>query len=94
VCSIIVDGIVWGEEFKIVDVAYGIQKLIVQVNTTNPLFCAFWLPVANSKIAVSFLQVIIEDEKILLQDIEDKFEALTEIVQSFDMLSMNKVSGK
>jgi hypothetical protein len=55
------DGLLWGAEFKIVDVAYGIQKLIVQA--------------------------VVEDEKVGLQDIEDKFEELVDIIQSFDMVS-------
>lgn len=28
--SIVVDGLLWGQEFKVVDVAFGIQKLVVQ----------------------------------------------------------------
>lgn len=28
--SVAMDGLVWGEQFRVVDVAYGIQKLIVQ----------------------------------------------------------------
>lgn len=28
--SVTLEGLVWGEQFRVVDVAYGIQKLIVQ----------------------------------------------------------------
>lgn len=66
--SVAMDGLVWGEEFKVVDVAYGIQKIVCQA--------------------------IIEDEKVGLADIEEQIEAMEDIVQSIDMLSMNKISGR
>ena len=64
--AIEMDGLVWGGEFKVVDVAYGIQKLVVAC--------------------------VIEDEKIALEDFEDKIMSLGEdVVQSVDLLNMNKV---
>jgi elongation factor 1-beta len=60
--GIVMDGLIWGEEFKVIDVAYGIQKLVVQA--------------------------VVEDEKVGLQDIEDKFEELSDIIQSFDMVRL------
>jgi elongation factor 1-beta len=62
------DGLVWGSEFKVVDVAYGIQKLIV------PL--------------------VIEDEKIGLEDLEEKMLSLEgDQVQSVDLLNMVRATG-
>jgi elongation factor 1-beta len=65
--AIIMDGLVWGSEFKVVDVAYGIQKLVVPC--------------------------VIEDEKIGLEDLEERVLALEDQVQSIDLLNMSKVSG-
>ena len=63
------DGLVWGSEFKVVDVAYGIQKLIV------PL--------------------VIEDEKIGLEDLEEKILNLEgEQVQSVDLLNMVRARAR
>ena len=59
----------WGSEFKVVDVAYGIQKLIV------PL--------------------VIEDEKIGLEDLEEKILNLEgEQVQSVDLLNMVRACAR
>ena len=63
--AIELDGLVWGGEFKIVDVAYGIQKLIVAC--------------------------VIEDEKVSLEDFEEKILAMGDIVSSVDLINMNKV---
>ena len=63
--AIEIDGLVWGGEFKVVDVAYGIQKLIVAC--------------------------VIEDEKVSLEDFEEKILAMEDIVQSVDLINMNKV---
>jgi len=66
--AIEMDGLLWGQEFKVVDVAYGIQKLVVQA--------------------------IIEDEKVPLEDFEEKILSLKDHVQSVDLQSMNKVAGR
>jgi len=66
--AIELDGLVWGGEFKIVDVAYGIQKLIVAC--------------------------VIEDEKVSLEDFEEKIIAMEDVVQSVDLINMNKVAGR
>jgi elongation factor 1-beta len=63
--SITMDGLLWGGEFKVVDVAFGIQKLIVQC--------------------------IVEDEKVALDELEEKMTAFTEDVSSIDQIAMNKV---
>ncbi len=63
--SIEIDGLVWGQEFKVVDVAYGIQKLMVQF--------------------------VVEDEKVMLDDVEEKMMAFEDIIQSVDQLSMQKL---
>lgn len=65
--AITLDGLVWGQEFQVEDVAFGIQKLIV--------LC------------------VVEDDKVGLDDITEPIEAL-EGVQSVDMSSMSKVSGR
>lgn len=71
------DGLLWGGEFKVVDVAFGIQKLVVQG--------------------------IVEDEKVGLDDLEEKMKAIKDetkpeedqaLCQSIDMISMNKVAGR
>ena len=66
----------WGEQMKVVDVAYGIQKLVVQA--------------------------VIEDDKVALEDIEEKLLAIPgpeddeemegKQVSSVDLCSMNKVT--
>ncbi len=63
--AIQMDGLSWGQEFKVVDVAYGIQKLLVQC--------------------------VVEDEKVSLDDLEERMQANEEIVQSVDQTSMNKL---
>ena len=63
--AIELDGLVWGGDFKVVDVAYGIQKLVVAC--------------------------IIEDEKVSLEDFEEKLLAMEDIVSSVDLINMNKV---
>lgn len=64
--TIEMDGLLWGQEFKVVDVAFGIQKLIIQA--------------------------VVEDEKVSLDELEEKILAFEEIVQSLDQTAMNKVS--
>lgn len=64
--SIEMDGLIWGAEFKVVDVAYGIQKLIISM--------------------------VVEDEKISLDDVEEKILAFEDQVQSVDQLSMSKLA--
>ena len=63
--SIEMDGLLWGEQFKVVDVAYGIQKLIIQA--------------------------VVEDEKVSLDELEEKITAFEDVVQSIDQVAMNKV---
>ncbi|MDO8971658.1 MAG: elongation factor 1-beta family protein, partial [Saprospiraceae bacterium] len=63
--SIEMDGLMWGGEFKVVDVAFGIQKLIVQG--------------------------IVEDEKVPLDDLEERMQSFKEEVSSIDQIAMNKV---
>ena len=64
--SIEMDGLVWGQEFKVVDVAFGIQKLIISM--------------------------VVEDEKVSLDDVEEKIMAFEDQVQSVDQLSMSKLA--
>lgn len=62
--AMVIDGLTWGEEFGIADVAFGIQKLVVQC--------------------------VLEDEKVFIDDLEDKIHAL-DGVQSMDIAAMNKM---
>ena len=62
--ALAIDGLVWGEQFGIEDVAFGIQKLVVQC--------------------------VMEDEKVFVDDLEDKIHAL-DGVQSMDIVAMNKM---
>lgn len=63
--AIVRPGLLWGVEFRVVDVAFGIQKLVIQA--------------------------VIESEKVDLQDIEDDITAFEDIVQSVDLMTMNRV---
>ena len=63
--KITMDGLSWGQEFGVADVAFGIKKLVVQC--------------------------VIEDEKVFVDDLEDKIYAL-EGAQSMDIIAMNKMS--
>lgn len=63
--SVQIDGLSWGQEFKVVDVAFGIQKLMVQF--------------------------VVEDDKVMLDDVEEQLMAFEDIIQSVDQLSMNKL---
>lgn len=60
------EGLVWGENFEVVDIAFGIQKLVIQA--------------------------IIQDDLVELADIEAPLEEMEDIVQSFDLISMQKVA--
>lgn len=60
-----IDGLVWNQEPKILEVAYGVQKLQVGC--------------------------VIEDDKVLTDDIFDKITAWEDDVQSVDMVSMQKL---
>ena len=60
-----IDGLVWNNEPKILEVAYGVQKLQVGC--------------------------VIEDDKVLTDDIFDKITAWEDDVQSVDMVSMQKL---
>lgn len=58
--KITMDGLSWGQEFGVADVAFGIKKLVVQC--------------------------VIEDEKVFVDDLEDKIYAL-EGAQSMDIIA-------
>lgn len=60
-----IDGLIWNKEPKILEVAYGVQKLQVGC--------------------------VIEDDKVLTDDIFDKITAWEDDVQSVDMISMQKL---
>lgn len=60
-----IEGLVWNQEPKILDVAYGVQKLQVGC--------------------------VIEDDKVLTDDVFDKITAWEDDVQSVDMVSMQKL---
>ena len=60
-----IDGLVWNNQPKKVDVAFGIQKLQIGC--------------------------VIEDDKVLTDDIFDKITAWEDDVQSVDMTSMQKL---
>ena len=60
-----IDGLIWNKQPKILEVAYGVQKLQVGC--------------------------VIEDDKVLTDDIFDKITAWEDDVQSVDMISMQKL---
>lgn len=64
--SIQMDGLSWGETFKVEEIGYGIKKLVVQC--------------------------VVEDEKVSLDELEEKLLAFEDIIQSIDQLSMNKIT--
>ena len=59
------DGLVWGENFKLEPVAFGIKKLV--------------------------MTCVVDDDKVLMDDITDSIEALEDYVQSVFVASMNKL---
>lgn len=65
ILALSIDGLVWNQEPKILDVAYGVQKLQVGC--------------------------VIEDDKVLTDDIFDQILAWEDDVQSVDMVSMQKL---
>lgn len=64
--SIQMDGLSWGETFRVEEIGYGIRKLVVQC--------------------------VVEDEKVSLDDLEEKLNAFEDLIQSIDQLSMNKIT--
>jgi len=64
--SIVMDGLSWGETFKVEEIAYGVKKLVVQC--------------------------VVEDEKVSLDELEEKIMSFEDIIQSIDQLSMNKIT--
>lgn len=64
--SIQMDGLSWGETFKVEEIAYGVKKLVVQC--------------------------VVEDEKVSLDELEEKLMSFEDIIQSIDQLSMNKIT--
>lgn len=65
VLALKIDGLVWNQEPKFLDVAYGVRK--IQIGC------------------------VIEDDKVLTDDIFDQITAWDDIVQSVDMTSMQKL---
>jgi elongation factor 1-beta len=59
------DGLVWGEAFDRQDVAFGIQKLVINC--------------------------IVQDDLVTMGDIEEPIEAMEDLVQSIDMVAMQKL---
>ena len=66
--SIVVDGLVWSETFNIVEIGFGVKKLLVQF--------------------------VCEDEKVSLDDIEERMLAFEDIIQSVDQMSMCVRAGR
>ena len=60
-----IEGLVWNNEPKYLDVAYGVRKIA--------------------------MGCVIEDDKVLTDDIFDQITAWEDIVQSVDMTSMQKL---
>ncbi len=76
--AIKIDGLAWGQEFKVVDVAFGIQKLMIQ------FVCE------DEKVSLDDVEEqILALPNPLKLDAEDPDERL--LVQSIDQLSMNKL---
>ena len=65
ILALVIDGLVWNNQPKKLDVAFGIQKLQIGC--------------------------VIEDDKVLTDDIFDQILALEDDVQSVDMVSMQKL---
>ena len=65
ICKFEKEGLVWGQAFELVPVAYGIKKLV--------------------------MQCVIEDDKVLMDDVTDNIEGLEEWVQSVQVTAMTKV---
>ena len=100
--NISLDGLTWGEEFAVQDVAYGIQKvghcrgrcrrrrvcLCVCV-------CVCRHPGAHHIVVFGVVQMIVQcvivNDKVSTQDIEDEFEKLEDYVQSVDLRTMNRL---
>lgn len=60
--SIVMDGLSWGETFRVEEIGYGIRKLVVQC--------------------------VVEDEKVSLDELEERMLAFEDVIQSIDQLSM------
>jgi len=76
--AIKIDGLAWGQEFKVVDVAFGIQKLMIQ------FVCE------DEKVSLDDVEEqILALPNLEKADAEDPDERL--LVQSIDQLSMNKL---
>ncbi len=65
ILALVIDGLVWNNQPKKLDVAFGIQKLQIGC--------------------------VIEDDKVLTDDIFDQILAWEDDVQSVDMVSMQKL---
>ena len=65
ICKFQLEGLVWGQAYELVPVAYGIKKLV--------------------------MQCVIEDDKVLMDDVTDNIEGLEEWVQSVQVSAMTKV---
>lgn len=78
------EGLLWGAS-KLVPVGYGVSKL--QVGPTR--FCLFYL--LHADYSIEQITVVIEDEKVSLDDLQDAVQEFDDYVQSTDIAAMQKL---
>lgn len=81
------DGLVWGLS-KLVPVGYGVSKLQVRLLHLSAKTCSY-----ADQLAFPILQitVVIEDDKVSLDDLQDAVAEFEDYVQSSDIAAMQKL---